>query len=158
MSATFRHGQNAPGGPAGPPDAVNHPDTPTDASPDVFWFDITSLPCCFPERNSGQDDKLQFLRTFGSLIHPFIADSLGRLLEPLVLMIRYADGPVAVCIQELRSDPSLISRFYRVKMPADAVAICLGETEATVVEAQRDHEVTLFYSGILRGVLAVSVQ
>jgi hypothetical protein len=122
----------------------------------VYWFDVSSLE--FPDRSWQPDENVQFVREFGSAIHPYIADSLGHLLQPLVFIVQLADGLVSVRTVELRREHSLARWYDGVTLEADAVAVVLGRAEVTVEETQRDHDVTVIYACVVSDVLTVSLQ
>jgi hypothetical protein len=149
----MRTAKTPAGGPFGPP-AEHSIDTPSAA----FWFKTTDLGCPFPQQDSPGEDIVGFICEFGSRIQSHIGDIVSRLFQPLVLIVRYADGFVLVRAVELGQDPFFSLRYNSPNLPANALAVSLGHTSATSGETQADHEVVFFFSCVCEDALTFSVQ
>src|ERR1035437_6347207 len=106
----MRSAKTSAGGPKGPP-AEHSIDTPAA----VFWFEPTDLGCPFPEQDSPGEDKMEFICEFGSRIQSYVGESVSRLFQPLMLIVRYADGFVLVRTVELgkRSEERRVGKECR---------------------------------------------
>ena len=149
----MRSAKTSAGGPFRPP-AEHSIETPAA----MFWFKTTDLGCPFPEQDSPDEDNMEFICEFGSRIQSHIGDIVSRLFQPLVLIVRYADGFVLVRTVELGKDPLFSLRYNSTNIPANALAVSLGHTSATSGETQVDHEVIVFYSCVCKEALTFSVQ